>query len=109
MPACLSGRKGARKQSTPRSLTLAPPWLGLVWCRRKKRPTSPATVPPSGSVEPWRTSLAFLICYTLASGSAVHVTDTAAGALLAYSELQDIGAGAMTIRNERGRTISVEE
>ncbi len=51
----------------------------------------------------------FLITYTLRTGTAVWTAHTAIGAVLAYDELKYMGAGAMTIRDERGGALSLEQ
>jgi hypothetical protein len=51
----------------------------------------------------------FLITYTLRTGTAVWAAHTAIGAVLAYDELKCTGAGAMTIRDERGDALSLEQ
>ncbi len=51
----------------------------------------------------------YLITYTLRTGTAVWTAHTAIGAVLAYDELKCMGAGAMTIRDERGGALSLEQ
>jgi hypothetical protein len=56
-----------------------------------------------------RASLPFYFTYTLLAGSGTRMADSAAAALIAYHELESIGARAITIPNESGRPLSIEE
>jgi hypothetical protein len=51
----------------------------------------------------------FYISYSLLTGPGSRIADTAAGALIACNELRSIGAGAVTIRDQTGRIIGMEE
>jgi hypothetical protein len=51
----------------------------------------------------------FYISFTLLTGTGTRFAATAADALIAYNELRNIDAGAITIRDENGETFSVEQ
>jgi len=51
----------------------------------------------------------FYLSYTLLSGAGTRFAATAADALIMHAELKSIAAGAITIRDENGNAVSIEQ